>query len=552
MTTCAALTTLLAAWAAVGQTTKPNDAATRTVFVEAGRAKLVTHKGAAWASADGKLTCGGTDNYLSAGRAIGPADVHIRATLTIDKLEGSAASFFVEKVGHFGFSGRTGGMFIEGYGLKKTTSVGKAADFFKPGVPFDFEVVRAGTKLTYRINGKEVCKRPAPAGALGRFGFRPWRATMHIQEFSAVGTLIDIPKPFDYPGQVDVFASGKGGYHTYRIPAVIVTTKGTVLAFCEGRKNSRSDTGDINLMLRRSRDGGKTWDTPQVVWDDKGNTCGNPCPVVDQRTGTIWLLLTWNRGDDHESRIKTGASKDTRRVFVCRSTDDGAIWTKPVEITATTKRKDWRWYATGPGVGIQLQRGPHKGRMVIPCDHSSQKTGFGSHAVYSDDAGKTWTHGRAILPDVNECQVVELVDGRLLMNMRNYKRSHSRMRGIATSRDGGTTWSEVDYDAALPEPICQASLLRYSTKADGGKNILLFANPATKKSRSRMTVKLSYDEGKTWPIAKLITSGSAAYSCLTVLPDKTVGLLYERDGYKRISFARIPLEWLTGEKKEGK
>ena len=522
-------------------------AAPRTVFVEAGREKLVTHKGAAWASADGTLTCGGTDNYLYAGKAIGSADVRIRAKLTIDQLDGSAASFFIEKVGNFGFSGKTGGMFIEGYGLKKTQFVGKAADFFQEGAAFDFEVVRAGTKLTYRINGKDVCTRSAPKGELGRFGFRPWRATMRIEEFSTVGTLIDITEPFAYSDQVDVFVSGTGGHHTYRIPAVIVSTKGTVLAFSEGRKNSRSDTGDINLVLRRSRDGGKTWGKMQVVWDDKGNTCGNPCPVVDQATGTIWLLLTWNRGDDHESRIKTATSKDTRRVFVCHSTDDGVTWTEPVEITKTTKRKDWRWYATGPGVGIQLQRGPHKGRMVVPCDHSTADGTFGSHSVYSDDGGKTWGRGEPILPAVNECQVVELTDGRLLMNMRNYKQVESRIRAIATSKDGGRTWSDVSYDSALPEPICQASLLRYSTKADGGKDILLFSNPATKKSRSAMTVKLSYDEGKTWPVAKLLYSGSAAYSCLTVLPDKTVGLLYERDGYKRISFARIPLEWLTGE-----
>ena len=346
--------------------------------------------------------------------------------------------------------------------------------------------------------------------------------------------------------EVDVFVSGTGGYHTYRIPAVIVTKAGTVLAFCEGRKKSRSDTGNIDLMLKRSSDGGKTWSKPQVVWDDKSNTCGNPCPVVDQATGTIWLLLTWNRGDDHEKRIKAGTSKDTRRVFVCRSTDDGATWTSPVDITATAKRKDWRWYATGPGVGIQLRRGPHAGRMVIPCDHSAAKGMYGSHAVISDDGGKTWRHGQPILPDVNECQVVELTEGKLMMNMRNYRGASRGIRGVATSTDGGVTFSKVSYDKALPEPVCQASFLRYSTAGDGGRNILLFSNPASKTGRVKMTVRASYDEGRTWPVAKLIHAGGSAYSCLTVLPDKTVGLLYERDGYKRISFARIRPEWLFG------
>ncbi|MBM4029555.1 MAG: exo-alpha-sialidase, partial [Planctomycetes bacterium] len=170
-------------------------------------------------------------------------------------------------------------------------------------------------------------------------------------------------RPSAPEGQMDVYVSGTAGYHTYRIPSLIVTKKGTILAFCEGRKNSRSDTGDIDLLMKRSADGGKTWSDAMLVWNDKGNTCGNPCPVVDQGTGVIWLLMTWNRGDDNEAAIKAGTGKDTRRVFVSSSADDGATWTRPVDITASVKHKDWRWYATGPGVGIQLQRGPHKGRL---------------------------------------------------------------------------------------------------------------------------------------------------------------------------------------------
>jgi len=245
------------------------------------------------------------------------------------------------------------------------------------------------------------------------------------------------------------------------------------------------------------------------------------------------------------------ASKDTRRVFVCSSKDDGVTWTRPVDITATAKRKDWRWYATGPGVGIQLRRGRHAGRMVIPCDHSTAKGMYGSHAVISDDGGKTWRRGEPILPDVNECQVVELADGKLMMNMRNYHKPSRGVRGVATSTDGGETFSKVSYDKALPEPRCQASFLRYSTAGPGRRNILLFSNPASKKGRVKMTVRASYDEGRTWPVARLIHAGGAAYSCLTVLPDKTVGLLYERDGYKRISFARIRPGWLFGPRGAG-
>ncbi|GAH39188.1 unnamed protein product, partial [marine sediment metagenome] len=135
------------------------------------------------------------------------------------------------------------------------------------------------------------------------------------------------------PQHTDVFVSGTDGYHTYRIPALIVTSKDTLLAFCEGRKKSRSDSGDIDLLLKRSENAGKTWSKQYVVWNDIGNTCGNPCPVVDQQTGTIWLLMTWNRGDDREGAIKKNTGRDTRRVRVSRSDDDGATWSKPAEIT---------------------------------------------------------------------------------------------------------------------------------------------------------------------------------------------------------------------------
>ncbi len=172
----------------------------------------------------------------------------------------------------------------------------------------------------------------------------------------------------------DVFVSGREGYHTYRIPALIVAGDGALLAFCEGRKKAQSDAGDIDLLVKRSIDGGKTWGPQEVVWDDGENTCGNPCPVVDRTTGTIWLPMTWNHGKDTENQIKQNTGKDTRRVFLTHSDDNGRTWAKPREITAEVKRPEWRWYATGPGVGIQLTRGPWKGRLLIPCDHSLVRT----------------------------------------------------------------------------------------------------------------------------------------------------------------------------------
>ncbi|MCY3021151.1 MAG: sialidase family protein [Planctomycetota bacterium] len=342
--------------------------------------------------------------------------------------------------------------------------------------------------------------------------------------------------------QDDVFVSGQDGYHTYRIPALLVTAKGTLLAFCEGRKGGQGDSGDIDLVLKRSLDGGATWLPLQVVWDDGPNTAGNPCPVLDRSTGTIWLPLTRNLGQDSESQIMAGTSKGTRTVWITKSTDDGATWSEPVEITQTTKDPSWTWYATGPGCGIQMQ----SGRLVIPCDHAVATTkAWRSHVIYSDDHGATWKLGGATAEKCNECQVVELAGGSLLLNMRSY---HGRKcRAVATSTDGGLTWSDVTSDAALVEPVCQASFLRYTLEKDHGKNRLLFANPASAK-REKMTVRLSYDEGKTWPVSKLVNAGPSAYSALAVLPDMTIACLYERgekSAYEKIALARFSLEWLT-------
>jgi sialidase-1 len=348
--------------------------------------------------------------------------------------------------------------------------------------------------------------------------------------------------------QSDVFSAGTDGYHTYRIPAIVTTTKATLLAFCEGRKGSASDAGQIDLVLKRSTDGGRTWSKQQVVWSDGTNTCGNPAPVVDRITGDILLLMTWNLGADHERQILDGTSKDTRRVFFTRSTDDGLTWSTPRDITDAVKKAHWRWYATGPVNGIQLTRGKNKERLVIPANHSDHsdpaKHPYRAHVIYSDDHGETWQLGGVEEDMTNESTIVELDDGSLLHNMRSYHKKNRR--AVATSKDGGLTWSAVKLDEALVEPVCQASILRYAWPEDAQKGTILFSNPASVK-REKMTVRLSYDEGATWPISKLLHAGPAAYSCLTILPDKSIGCLYERGEkgpYEKISFARFPLSWL--------
>ena len=334
------------------------------------------------------------------------------------------------------------------------------------------------------------------------------------------------------PETSDVFVSGTEGYHTFRIPAMIVTDQGTVLAFCEGRKNSRADDGDIDLVLRRSADGGRTWGPMQVVHEEGGDaeiTIGNPCPVQDRDTGTIWLPFCRNN----------------QRAFVTRSDDDGKTWAEPVEITEVCRAFDFPWkrLATGPVNGIQIE----SGRLVIPMWlNVGLQEEYRAAVLYSDDHGGTWQAGGivpATLPNCNENTIIETNDGALCMNVRNRDPKHKR--GVAWSRDGGQTWAEPALDDALTDPTCQASLLRIA-EPDAAGTWALFSNAASTK-RERMTVRLTKDGCKTWGASRILHEGPAAYSCLTALSETTFVCLYEsgaQSPYERIVFARFPLHWI--------
>ena len=409
--------------------------------------------------------------------------------------------------------------------------------------------------LRLLIDGKEIYSRKVGAAALGRFGVRPWRSTMRVYGFTAGGDLVEPPKTTGWAAgvtaeSVDVFVAGTEGYHTFRIPSIIRTPKGALIAFAEGRKSGRGDAGNIDLVYKRSTDGGKSWSKLTVLWDHEDNTCGNPAPVVDHDTGRIWLPLTWNLGSDHESAIKAGKSKHPRLIYMCYSDDDGLTWTEPKEMPHL--RKDyWRWYATGPDKGIQLTRGPHKGRLVVPCNHSDHRDpklhSYRSHVIYSDDHGKTWHIGGVLDHATNESTIVELSDGSVMDNMRSY---HGKQRrAVAVSKDGGQTFSEVKLDDALIEPVCQASILRWTwagekgTVAGDGTGRIVVSNPAS-TGRNKLTLRVSYDDGETWAISRELYRGSAAYSCLVALDKGDLGVLFERDDYSKITFARVTREWM--------
>ncbi|RBQ14417.1 exo-alpha-sialidase [Spongiactinospora rosea] len=351
------------------------------------------------------------------------------------------------------------------------------------------------------------------------------------------------------------FRAGTEGYHTYRIPAIVATGAGTLLAFAEGRRDSAGDTGRIDLVLRRSADGGRTWGALQVVAArDGGGTVGNPAPVVTSG-GPIVLVSVQNAASATEQKIRRGQVKaeEGRRVYVQRSEDDGATWTPPREITASVKRREWRWYATTPGHALELRAGTHAGRIVVPGNHSvppaKGDTGAegkydGGHGLLSDDSGETWTLG--YLDDdpdgrinVNETTAAELPGGRIYLNTRTDSTAPGT-RADAYSADGGQTL-EAPFQAqeGLVGPVVEGSVLQWPDP-----EVLLFSGPADPDSRARMTIRASEDAGRTWRDALTLSSLPAAYSDLVAVDGETVGLLYETGEsgpYATITFAAIPI-----------
>ncbi len=346
----------------------------------------------------------------------------------------------------------------------------------------------------------------------------------------------------------DVFVSGQEGYHTYRIPAIIRAADGTLLAFCEGRKNSRSDTGNIDLLLKRSTDEGRTWGATIVVWNDGDNTCGNPSPVLDVTTGYIWLLMSHNLGSDTQDMISNGTSTGTRTVWVTHSNDNGLTWAPATNITSQVKNPSWRWYATGPGISIQIQNGPHAGRLVVPVCYGNPRS---SGVFYSDDHGQSWITSNDVRGLVGETQVVETfgAPGKLLINMRSGY--DHKCRTQSTSTNGGVTWSSPPSQVIeQTDPPCQASIIRWENPALATGGLLLFSNPASGTDRrEKLTIRSSADDGATWPRSLVLHEGMAAYSCLIRLDAETAGCLYETgEGtyssanlYKRITFQTFPL-----------
>ncbi|MCD8172849.1 MAG: glycoside hydrolase [Alistipes sp.] len=338
----------------------------------------------------------------------------------------------------------------------------------------------------------------------------------------------DEPEGPEQPDYTFIFKRGDDDYFCYRIPAIVKTTEGTLLAFAEARLDNCDDEGEIDLVVKRSTDDGKTWSDMSVIWHDEGNTCGNPAPVVDQSTGRIHLLMTWNLGEDAIGDINSGRSKDTRRVYATWSDDDGLTWEEPREITDQVKDPRWGWYATGPCHGIQLAQGQYAGRLVVPCDNIELRNLGGrgySHIIFSDDGGQTWELG-GVTPqhaslNPNESTVAELSNGDLLLNCRCGE--NNNLRVTSRSFDGGQTLTPIETAYGFVDPVCQGSILN---AVMGGEYTLFFSNPASVE-RTNMTIKMSTDDGSSWPRIYQVWDGPSGYSDLVQISDDKVGILYE-------------------------
>ncbi|MFD2202001.1 sialidase family protein [Shivajiella indica] len=360
-----------------------------------------------------------------------------------------------------------------------------------------------------------------------------------------------------------VFKGGSEGHAVYRIPAIISMPNGDLIAFAEGRVHGTDDFGDINLVMKRSTDHGKSWSSLHMLVDYDSLQAGNPAPVVDLHDpehpqGVIYLFF--NTGNNHEYEVRMNLG--VREVWMMKSFDLGHTWEAPVNITLQTHKpnnskfnpdytfkEDWRHYANTPGHAFQFQEGKFKGRIFVAANHSvgHPKDNFEeyqAHGFYSDDHGKTFHLSKSIIfPGSNESIAAELSENRMIMSIRN-QRGDIRSRILAFSSDGGDTWDEAYFEESLPDPVCQGSIL--SLGKVNGKIVLAHSNASDPNHRNNLTIKISFDEGKTWDKSIVVDRTDdpkklpwTAYSDLVIINTSTIGIIYERDNYSEIIFKSI-------------
>jgi sialidase-1 len=399
-----------------------------------------------------------------------------------------------------------------------------------------------------------------------KYGWRLRRIALLCVLFLLAAMALPAAEPF--LEKTNLFTEAADGFRLYRIPGIVVTAKGSVLAYCEARKFTVADRGEIEIHLRRSTDGGRTWSPAQQVAHrgprlsrnphmpehkqkkDMGGpneqTVNNPVAIA-ARDGTVHLLYC----------------VEYMRAFHIRSNDDGVTWSAPVEITSAfdqyRSELDWQVIATGPGHAVQLQSGRLAAPFWMTTYEREPRLRRAVGIVFSDDGGTTWQRGDIVIHNAGEPNIAELPDGRVLVTARNTDPRNRRV--AAYSPDGATGWSKPEFLEDLLEPGCMAGIVSHPGSASRQQSFLLFSNPDTTqrahKDRVNISIKVSEDGGRTWPVSKLLQPGPSAYSDLAVLPDGTVLCFYESGdpdkprkhgrpwAYSFLTLARFHPDWLT-------
>ena len=406
--------------------------------------------------------------------------------------------------------------------------------------PFDgklhsMAVKRVGDKLSIYYDDKKLNEQPIDPDVNLHLWFDALFVTCKIQSIKLTAAELsdNLKTGFKSAAPIQMIYKGSGVHPKpvygkacrYRIPALAISKKGTILAFCEARRVGGADIGDNDAVVKRSTDNGKTWGPEIVIWDDGGHSINNPSAVVDPKTGRIWVYMgRWDGNAPSQ--------------HVAYSDDDGKTWSKSKDMTQILRSqiKDGRrLIIPGPGSGIALTRGKYAGRLVIPMNHGAA---WGPSVVYSDDSGKTWKPGGALHANIGESKCAELCDGSVLF-VGNPGRGTRRVLTIIT--EGGTKNATKMWHAEdIKHASCQGAVERHSWPKDDKPGLLLYSGPGVAGARAQGTLRGSYDEGKTWPWNLMYYQGGSGYSDIAVLADGRVAVLFEKDGKANLGFTIVP------------
>ncbi len=399
-----------------------------------------------------------------------------------------------------------------------------------------FEAKRTDGILRVSIDGRPVAEVESP-GAIAEFGLDPGRSEMTVLWFEVQGATTprkvrSLPAAPEIAHQT-LFERGMDGVFEYRIPALALTAGGLLVAVADARVDRAGDlSNNIDIAMRRSFDGGATWTAVERIVDHPGTEgAGDSQLTLDRDTKTLWIAYTYgSRGVGWQSSRAGFNASDTLQIVLRKSDDDGATWSGPINVTTQVKKRAWTAMWTAPGNGLQLA----SGRLLFPVSVADEDGHVQSRALLSDDHGRTWRCSGAIAYGTNESQLYERADGTVVANLRSEHGLYRR--ALARSLDGGATWGNFEHDARLTDAVCQASVLSL-----GQEGLLAFANPASTR-RENLSIRLSDDEGVHWGLPQTVHRGPSAYSCMALLPDGSIGLLYEAgegDPYETIRFAKV-------------